>query len=144
MVDKDIVQFSTSVEEYNLEPSWENYASLTEERNGFEPICSVDNFDIMSLLYIKENGYPEDGLVCEYPYDFSYENEFQDLSWSFSKLDSDEKIQQGYKALADELLQKHFPNIRQPEPEEKIKKSVNMRVETPATKNKTKRKGLSL
>jgi len=104
----------------------------------------VDNFDIMSLLYIKENGYPEDGLVCEYPYDFSYENEFQDLSWSFSKLDSDEKIQQGYKALADELLQKHFPNIRQPEPEEKIKKSVNMRVETPATKNKTKRKGLSL
>ena len=121
MVDKDIVQFSTSVEEYNLEPTWENYASLTEERNGFEPICSVDNFDIMSLLYIKENGYPEDGLVCEYPYDFSYENEFQDLSWSFSKLDSDEKIQQGYKALADELLQKHFPNIRQ-----------------------TKRKGLSL
>ena len=94
MVDKDIVQFSTSVEEYNLEPTWENYASLTEERNGFEPICSVDNFDIMSLLYIKENGYPEDGLVCEYPYDFSYENEFQDLSWSFSKLDSDEAFPQ--------------------------------------------------
>lgn len=98
----------------------------------------------MSLLYIKENGYPEDGLVCEYPDDFSYENEFQDLSWSFSKMDSDEKIQQGYKALADELLQKHFPNIRQPEAKEEIKKSENLRVETPAPRNKMKRKGLSL
>ena len=98
----------------------------------------------MSLLYIKENGYPKGGLVCEYPDDFSYENEFQDLSWSFSKIDSDEKIQQGYKALADELLQRHFPYIRQSEAKEENKKSENLRGETPLPQNKMKRKGLSL
>ena len=66
-LDKSALKSITDKEVYDLSPTWENYARLTDSEKGLGLLRSMDNYDRMTLLYIMDKGYPMDGLTNEYP-----------------------------------------------------------------------------
>ena len=115
-LDKSFLERVTDKEVYDLSPTWENYARLTDGEKGLGLVRSVDNYDRMTLLYIMDKGYPRDGLMDEYPDNFSFLENFEKIerallgrnSWNIY-----DEIQEKARILAGKLLREHFPNIRQ-------------------------------
>ena len=129
-LNKSVLKSVTDKEVYDLSPTWENYARLTDNEKGLGLARSVDNYDRLTLLYIMNKGYPRDGLTDEYPDCFSFHKEFEKIE---NKLcgrngwDVYDEMQEKAKQLAGSLLREHFPNMRQVEktsPERKVGKEI--------------------
>ena len=109
---KNVVESKT----FDLAPTWENYFNLTEIGEGLGLPRSPDNYDRMTLLFIREQGYPEDGLVDEYPDEFSFYDKFEEIEKKLlgpDRLNVHDEMQEKAKKLAGDLLNEHFPNLRQ-------------------------------
>lgn len=91
---------------------------------------NVDNYDRMTLLYIMDKGYPGNGLIDEYPDNFSFHEKFERIENKLlgkDRWDVYDEMQEKAKKLAGRLLKEHFPNIRQVEktsPEMKVEKEI--------------------
>lgn len=115
-LDKSALKSVTDKEEYDLSPTWENYAWLTDNEKGLGLARSMDNYDRMTLLYIMDKGYPRDGLIDEYPDNFSFHEKFERIEnklLSRDRWDVYDEMQEKAKKLAGKLLREHFSNIRQ-------------------------------
>lgn len=129
-LDKSALKSVTNKEVYNLSPTWENYARLTDNEKGLGLARRVDNYDRMTLLYIMDKGYPRDGLIDEYPDNFSFHEHFEEIESKLLGRDRwnvYDEMQEKAKKLAASLLHEHFPNMRQIEkgtPEVKVEKVV--------------------
>lgn len=129
-LDKSALKSVTDKEVYDLSPTWENYARLTNNEKGLGLARSVDNYDRMTLLYIMDKGYPRDGLIDEYPDNFSFHEHFEEIESKLLGRDRwnvYDEMQEKAKRLAGSLLHEHFPNMRQIEkgvPEVKVEKVV--------------------
>ena len=72
----------------------------------------------MTLLYIMDKGYPRDGLIDEYPDNFSFHEKFERIEnklLSRDRWDVYDEMQEKAKKLAGKLLYEHFPDTRQKE-----------------------------
>lgn len=129
-LDKSVLKSVTDKEVYDLSPTWENYARLTDNEKGLGLARSVDNYDRMTLLYIMDKGYPRDGLIDEYPDNFSFHKKFEKIENKLLGKDRwnvYDEMQEKAKKLAGSLLKEHFPNMRQVEktsPEIKEEKEI--------------------
>ena len=77
---------------------------------------STDNYDRMTLLYIMDKGYPRDGLIDEYPDNFSFHEKFEKIESKLlgrDRWDVYDEMQEKAKKLAGKLLKEHFPETRQ-------------------------------
>ena len=77
---------------------------------------SVDNYDRMTLLYIMDKGYPGNGLIDEYPDNFSFHEKFERIENKLlgkDRWDVYDEMQEKAKKLAGKLLKEHFPETRQ-------------------------------
>lgn len=128
--DKSVLKSVTDKEIYDLSPTWENYARLTDNEKGLGLARSVDNYDRMTLLYIMDKGYPRDGLIDEYPDNFSFHEKFERIENKLlgrDRWDVYDEMQEKAKKLAESLQRKHFPNMRQVEKtssERKVEKEI--------------------
>ena len=129
-LDKSALKSVTDKEVYDLSPTWENYARLTDNEKGLGLARSVDNYDRMTLLYIMDKGYPRDGLIDEYPDNFSFHEKFERIENKLlgrDRWDVYDEMQEKAKKLAGSLLKEHFPHMRQVEkasPEIKTEKKL--------------------
>ena len=120
----------TDTEIFNLSPTWENYVRLTDNEKGLGIARSVDNYDQMTLLYIMNKGYPSDGLIDEYPDNFSFHEKFEKIESKLTgpdRWDVYDGMQEKAKKLAERLLKENFPAMRQKEaatPERKAGKET--------------------
>ena len=115
-LDKSALKSVTDKEVYDLSPTWENYARLTDNEKGLGLARSVDNYDRMTLLYIMDKGYPRDGLIDEYPDNFSFYDKFEKIENKLlgrNRWDVYDVMQGKAKKLAGKLLKEHFPETRQ-------------------------------
>lgn len=115
-VDKSVLRSITDSESYDLTPTWENYYRLTDASKGLGLTRSPDNYDRMTLLHIMDKGYPRDGLIDEYPDNFSFHEKFEKIENRLSdrnRWDVYDVIQEKAKKLAGKLLKEYFPEIRQ-------------------------------
>ena len=81
----------------------------------------------MTLLYIMDKGYPIDGVVDEYPDEFSFHKKFEKIENKLlgrDRWDVYDELQEKAKKLAGKLLREHFPEIRQ---KADVKKEVAVR-----------------
>lgn len=116
--DKSALKSVTDKETYDLSPTWENYARLTDNEKGLGLARSVDNYDRMTLLYIMDKGYPRDGLTDEYPDNFSFHEKFERIENKLLGRDRwnvYDEMQEKAKRLAERLLKENFPAMRQKE-----------------------------
>ena len=63
-----------------------------------------------------DKGYPRDGLIDEYPDNFSFHEKFEKIENRLSdrnRWDVYDVIQEKAKKLAGKLLKEYFPEIRQ-------------------------------
>lgn len=129
-VDKAALENVTDTEIFNLSPTWENYVRLTDNEKGLGIARSVDNYDQMTLLYIMNKGYPSDGLIDEYPDNFSFHEKFEKIESKLTgpdRWDVYDGMQEKAKKLAERLLKENFPAMRQKEaatPERKAGKET--------------------
>lgn len=117
-LDKSALKNVTDKEVYDLSPTWENYARLTDNEKGLGLARSVDNYDRMTLLYIMDKGYPRDGLIDEYPDNFSFHEKFERIENKLlgkDKWDVYDEMQEKAKKLAGSLLKENFSVRRQKE-----------------------------
>lgn len=121
---KSDVKSIMETETYNLAPTWENYYQLTNKEDGLNLLSTVENYDIQALLFLKDKGYPEDGLLDEYPNQFSFYNDFEEIEKELAGrtiYDPKEDVLIKAQNLAGKLLDKHFPHIRQEQPAQEVK-----------------------
>lgn len=114
--DKSELKNVTDSETYDLAPTWENYSRLTDNEKGLGLPRSVDNYDRMTLLYIMDKGYPMDGLIDEYPDNFSFHKNFEKIEnklLSRDRWNVYDEMQEKAKKLAERLLKENFPTMRQ-------------------------------
>ncbi|CAG9877217.1 hypothetical protein BOVA115_1258 [Bacteroides ovatus] len=115
-VNKSAFKSITDKETYDLSPTWENYYKLTDTSKGLGLMRSTDNYDRMTLLYIMDKGYPRDGLIDEYPDNFSFHEKFEKIESKLlgrDRWDVYDEMQEKAKKLAGKLLKEHFPETRQ-------------------------------
>ena len=97
-------------------PTWENYYRLTDSGKGLGLTRSPYNYDWMTLLYIMDKGYPRDGLIDEYPDNFSFYDKFEKIENKLlgrNRWDVYDVMQEKAKKLAGKLFKEHFPETRQ-------------------------------
>ncbi len=114
--DRSVLKNATDSETYDLTPTWENYYRLTDADKGLGLTRSPYNYDRMTLLYIVDKGYPRDGVVDEYPDEFSFHEKFEKIEnkqLGRNRWDVYDEMQERAKKLAGKLLKEHFPEIRQ-------------------------------
>lgn len=115
-LDKSALKSITDKEVYDLLPTWENYARLTDSEKGLGLLRSMDNYDRMTLLYIMDKGYPIDGLTDEYPDNFSFHGKFERIERALlgrNRWNIYDEMQEKARKLAGKLLHEHFPDTRQ-------------------------------
>lgn len=76
---RSVLKNVTESETYDLTPTWKNYYRLTDADKGLGLTRSPYNYDRMTLLYIMDKGYPIDGVVDEYPDEFSFHKKFEKI-----------------------------------------------------------------
>lgn len=114
--DRSVLKNATDSETYDLASTWENYYRLTDAGKGLGLTRSPDNYDRMTLLYIMDKGYPRDGLIDEYPDNFSFHEKFEKIEKKLlgrDRWDVYNEMQEKAKKLARKLLKEHFPETRQ-------------------------------
>lgn len=129
---------SVQTEVYDLSLTWENYARLPDNEKGLGLFQSVDNYDRMTLLHIMDKGYPRDGLIDEYPDNFSFHEKFERIENKLLGRDRwnvYDEMQEKAKKLAGKLLHEHFPDTRQKEDD-----APKMKVESEIPKKSKGRK----
>ena len=130
-LDKSALKSVTDKEVYDLSPTWENYARLTDNEQGLGLARSMDNYDRMTLLHIMDKGYPRDGLIDEYPDNFSFHERFERIENKLlgrDRWDVYDEMQEKAKKLAGKLLHEHFSDTRQKEdaaPKMKVEKEIS-------------------
>ena len=70
---------------------------------------SVDNYDRMTLLYIMDKGYPGNGLIDEYPDNFSFHEKFERIENKLlgkDRWDVYDEMQEKAMKLAESLLKR--------------------------------------
>lgn len=115
-VDKSALKSITDKDAYDLSPTWASYLMLTDAEKGLGLSRSVDNYDRATLLYIMDQGYPRDGLIDEYPDNFSFHEKFEKIESKLlgrDRWDVYDEMQEKAKKLAGKLLKEHFPETRQ-------------------------------
>ena len=115
-LDKSALKSITDKEVYDLSPTWENYARLTDSEKGLGLLRSMDNYDRMTLLYIMDKGYPMEGLTNEYPDNFSFHENFEKIEGALlgrNRWNIYDEMQEKARKLAGKLLREHFPNTWQ-------------------------------
>lgn len=115
-VDKSALKSVTDKDAYDLSPTWASYLMLTDAEKGLGLSRSVDNYDRATLLYIMDQGYPRDGLIDEYPDNFSFHEKFEKIESKLlgrDRWDVYDEMQEKAKKLAGKLLKEHFPETRQ-------------------------------
>lgn len=140
-MDKPQLKGIIDSENYDLAATWENYHSLTDGETGLNLANSADNYDCMTLLFIKEQGYPKGGMSYEYPNEFRFDDHFEEIEHQLSRktmYDSLDDVQKEAKELAVKLLKEHFPDIRQNGSSHEVKHVV------PAPNIATQHKGIKL
>ena len=63
-----------------------------------------------------DKGYPRDGLIGEYPDNFSFHEKFERIEYKLlgrNGWDVYDEMQEKAKRLAGKLLKEHFPDTRQ-------------------------------
>ena len=94
----------------------------------------MDNYDRMTLLYIMDKGYPRDGLIDEYPDNFSFHEKFERIEnklLSRDRWDVYDEMQEKAKKLAGKLLKEHFSEIRRKtdvKEKEHVKKNKGIKI----------------
>ena len=81
---------------------------------------------------IKDKGYPQGGMFHEYPNEFSFSENFEDIEEKLAGekvYDSTDELQEQAKLLAVNLLKVHFSDIRQENQGDKI--VVEKTIKTP-------------
>ena len=95
---------------------------------------SVDNYDRMTLLYIMDKGYPGNGLIDEYPDNFSFHEKFERIENKLlgkDRWDVYDEMQEKAKKLAGKLLKEHFSEIRRKtdvKEKEHVKKNKGIKI----------------
>ena len=115
-LDKSALKSITDKEVYDLSPTWENYARLTDSEKGLGLLRSMDNYDRMTLLYIMDKGYPMDGLTNEYPDNFSFHEKFERIERALlgrNRWNVYDEMQDRAKKLVGKLLREQFSDTRQ-------------------------------
>ena len=94
----------------------------------------VDKSDWMTLLYIMDKGYPRDGLIDEYPDNFSFYDKFEKIENKLlgrNRWDVYDVMQEKAKKLAGKLLKEHFSEIRRKtdvKEKEHVKKNKGIKI----------------
>ena len=81
-----------------------------------EVFQSVDNYDRMTLLHIMDKGYPRDGLMDEYPDNFSFYEKFERIERALlgrNRWNVYDEMQDRAKKLVGKLLREQFSDTRQ-------------------------------
>lgn len=107
---------SVQTEVYDLSLTWENYARLPDNEKGLGLFQSVDNYDRMTLLHIMDKGYPRDGLMDEYPDNFSFYEKFERIERALlgrNRWNVYDEMQNRAKKLVGKLLREQFSDTRQ-------------------------------
>lgn len=107
---------SVQTEVYDLSLTWENYARLPDNEKGIGLFQSVDNYDRMTLLHIMDKGYPRDGLMDEYPDNFSFYEKFERIERALlgrNRWNVYDEMQDRAKKLVGKLLREQFSDTRQ-------------------------------
>lgn len=107
---------SVQTEVYDLSLTWENYARLPDNEKGLGLFQSVDNYDRMTLLHIMDKGYPRDGLMDEYPDNFSFYEKFERIERALlgrNRWNVYDEMQDRAKKLVGKLLREQFSDTRQ-------------------------------
>ena len=115
-LDKSALKSVTHKEEYDLSLTWENYARLPDNEKGLGLFQSVDNYDRMTLLHIMDKGYPRDGLMDEYPDNFSFYEKFERIERALlgrNRWNVYDEMQDRAKKLVGKLLREQFSDTRQ-------------------------------
>lgn len=84
---------------------------------------SVDNYDRMTLLHIMDKGYPRDGLMDEYPDNFSFYEKFERIERALlgrNRWNVYDEMQDETKKLVGKLLSNFPIHGRKVEIKEKI------------------------
>ena len=88
----------------------------------------------MTLLYIVDKGYPRDGVVDEYPDEFSFHEKFEKIENKLlgrNRWDVYDELQEKAKKLAGKLLKEHFSEIRRKtdvKEKEHVKKNKGIKI----------------
>ena len=85
-------------------------------RKGLGLLRSMDNYDRMTLLYIMDKGYPMDGLIDEYPDNFSFHEKFERIENKLlgrNRWNIYDEMQEKARKLAGKLFRDYFHNTRQ-------------------------------
>ena len=133
-VDKSALKSITDSERYDLAPTWENYYRLTDSGKGLGLTRSPYNYDRMTLLYIMDKGYPRDGLIDEYPDNFSFYDKFEKIENKLlgrNRWNVYDVMQEKAKKLAGKLLKEHFSEIRRKtdvKEKEHVKKNKGIKI----------------
>lgn len=123
-VERSALRNITDIETYNLAPTWKNYQELVSGEGKLNLSSDADSYDIMTLLYIKEQGYPQGGMTHEYPNEFSFDENFESIEEELAGktiYDSMDEVQDRAKELAVAMLKAHFPDIRKEQPIQEVK-----------------------
>lgn len=101
-------------EYYDMNPTPENLARFIRSDYWDCPTVSDENYDIASLLIIRQNGYSHKGFPSDQPRMFFRQEEFDRLSAAKAGKSSEQsaRIDEKIKVLAGEILNHAFSGYR--------------------------------
>ena len=101
-------------EYYDMNPTPENLARFIRSDYWDCPTVSDENYDIASLLIIRQNGYSHKGFPSDQPRMFFRQEEFDRLSAAKAGKSSEQsaRIEEKIKVLAGEILNHAFSGYR--------------------------------
>lgn len=118
---------------YDMTPNGKNFSRIAGYEDGELIGMPTNTYDIGTLLYIIDEGYPKDGLVHEYLDAFTFENDFTDIIEKLGQNGCDDSvIHKETKKKAEEILDKIYKDRRKEPADgtknvgEELKKGVSM------------------
>lgn len=102
------------IEHYDMEPTGWNFARLSGLETGDTENISQRNFDLTGLLVLTDKQAGTVEIEGEFPYSFSYGNEFADLAERYKAVGSEEKelVLENIRTRASEIIKRDFPDMR--------------------------------
>lgn len=101
-------------ERYDMHPTLENFDRFVHLDYWNSPTLSDENYDIASLLFIRQNGYPRGGFYADLSRPFFRQEEFDRLDAAKAGKSPEQcaGIDEKIKALAGEILDHAFSGYR--------------------------------
>lgn len=102
------------IEHYDMEPTGWNFARLSGLEAGDPENISQRNFDLTGLLVLTDKQAETVEIEGEFPYSFSYGDEFRDLAEKYKAAGSEEKelVLENIRTRASEIINRDFPDMR--------------------------------